>query len=276
MHSPNSVNKQLVAALDQVWRKYRKSLKNCHRLNSTENIHALRVSTRRLCALLECLNALAPQPALAKLRKSLKSQLDQFDELRDIQVMMFETAKDMPLLPELEPFLAYMHQREQALVLSSQAAVAGFYQLKLRRKIKKAGKHFLQLSGDTDLNAALSAAIEQVYQTAIQRYQALDSDNLASFHHLRIALKKLRYILLSVNGIAFELPESYLKQLQAYLTHLGNIQNSAVLIHNLEAFFQHNPPLAITSHYQQSQQALVEAVHSLSDIVLVHWSHPKK
>lgn len=276
MHTANAVNKQLIDALDRVWRKYRKSLKNCRRLNNSENIHALRVSTRRLCALLECLNALSPQPALAKLRKSLKSQLDQFDELRDIQVMMFETAKDMPILPELEPFLAYMHQREQTLVLSSQAAVTGFYQLKLRRKIKKAGKHFLQQSRDKDLTAALSAAIEQFYERVILRYQALDCHNLASFHHLRIALKKLRYILLSVNGIAFKLPESYLKQLQAYLTHLGNIQNSAVLLNNLEAFFQHNPPLAITSHYQQSQQALVDAVDSMSDVVLVHWSHPKK
>ncbi|AMK77975.1 MULTISPECIES: CHAD domain-containing protein [Methylomonas] len=263
--------KQLIDALDEHWRKYRKLLKACRQSTSEDNIHEFRVSTRRLMSLIELLNSLAPQAALAKIRKALKKQLDQFDELRDTQVMLFEVAKNMPILPELEPFLAFMHEREQQLLIHSKSNIASFYQPKLRRKVKKAGKRFERQIANTDLNTALPIAIDQIYALTLERYQELDPTNPASIHRLRIAVKKLRYTLLAVQTIIVDLPEPLFKQLQSYLTHMGDIQNSTVLLNTLDAFFVHKIPEAIEQYYRQQQQDLITVFMARASEILEFW-----
>ncbi|WKJ91572.1 CHAD domain-containing protein [Methylomonas montana] len=250
--------KLLIDALDKLWRKYRKRLKACRQTANEDNVHELRVSTRRLLALIELLQALQPQPALRRIRKTLKNQLDGFDELRDTQVMLFEIAKTMPALPELEPFLAHLHRREQQLLAESQSLVAGLYQPKLRRKIVKIGNRFKARTADTDLHAALLAAIDKVYADTINRYQVIDPRDLASIHHLRIAVKKLRYLLISVQAIITDLPEDHSKHLQRYLTRMGDIQNATVLLQTLEIFFLAAVPPAIKEYYQKQLQALID------------------
>lgn len=250
--------KLLIDALDQLWRRYRKRLKACRQNICEDNVHELRTSTRRLLSLIELLQALQPQPALRRIRKALKSQLDGFDELRDTQVMLFETAKTIPALPELEPFLAHLHSREQHLLAQSQSLIAGLYQPKLHRKIAKIGNRFKAWSADTDFQPALLAAIDQVYARAINRYHAIDPNDLTSIHHLRIAVKRLRYLLISVGAIVTDLPEDHAKRLQRYLTRMGDIQNARVLLQTLAIFFESAVPPTVQEYYQKQQQALID------------------
>lgn len=247
----------LTEALIKHWRQYRKRLRACRHNANEDNVHELRISSRRLLSLIQLLAILDPQATLNKIRKTLKAQLDGFDELRDVQVMLFEAAKTLPLLPELEPFLADLHRREQQLQRQNLSFIAGLYQPKLGRKIKKTGKRLTTVMVDTELHSALTEAVDQIYATAISRYQALDCADLASIHHLRIAVKKLRYSLLSLQPMLCSLPEGYLKRLQSYATRMGEIQNSVVLLQTLERFFEHNVPTAILTHYRQGQQTLV-------------------
>ncbi len=257
MH-PHS-GKLLIEALDKLWRQYRKQLKACRKSQSEDNIHELRVSTRRLIALIELLHTLQPQPLLRRIRKALKSQLDGFDELRDTQVMLFEAAKTIPTLPELAAFLAFMHGREQQLLHENKAHIANIYHAKLPRKIKKAAKRFKSDSAESDLNTALPAAIDALYGVVMTRYQALDSADLASIHHLRIAAKKFRYSLTSMPTILLDTQVDYLKKLQNYCALLGDIQNSSILLQTLEAFFKTEIPEDIQRHYQAQQQSLLAA-----------------
>lgn len=263
--------KPLLDALEKHWRQYRKRLKACHQSTSEDNVHDLRVSIRRLLSLIDLLHALQPQPTLVKIRKSLKKQLDGFDELRDTQVMLFEAAKTLPILPELEPFLAFMHRREQQLLLENQSFVASLYQPKLRRKIKKAGKRFKTHTADIDLKPALPSAIDDIYGTAINRYQALDPADLASIHHLRIAVKKLRYTLLAVQSIDSTLAETDSSWLKIYLTRMGDIQNLVVMLQTLELFFEHKIPAEIEQYYRRQQQDLIGAFMKCCSEILEFW-----
>ncbi len=244
-------------ALDSLWCKYRKRLKTCRQDVSEDNVHELRISTRRLLALIELLRTLHPQATLGKLRKTLKHQLDGFDELRDTQVMLLEIANSMQLLPELAPFLSYLQQRERQLLQETGPHIASLRQGWLRRKIQKAGRCFKTRTAKTDLNTAVLNAIDKVYATALERYLAIAADDLASIHHLRIPLKKLRYMLASVRSMIPDLPENHSHYLQNYLTRMGDIQNSAVLIRALEFFFVDGVPEEIQQYYCRQQQALI-------------------
>lgn len=248
----------LSGALDELWCKYRKRLNTCRQDVSEDNVHELRISTRRLLALIELLRTLHPQATLGKLRKTLKHQLDGFDELRDTQVMLLEIANGMLALPDLAPFLSYLQQREQQLFQETGPHIASLRQGRLRRKIQKAGRRIKTHSSKTDLNTAVLNAIDKVYATALQRYLAITVDDLASIHHLRIPLKKLRYLLASVPAMVPDLPENHLRNLQDYLTRMGDIQNSAVLLRALELFFVDGVPEEIQQYYRKQQRALID------------------
>lgn len=255
---PKHAGKPLLDALDSLWDKYRKRLKTCRHDISEDNVHELRIATRRLLALIELLRTLHPQAALDKLRKTLKHQLDGFDELRDTQVMLLEIANGMPALPDLAPFLGYLQQHEQQLLRETGPHIASLRQGKLRRKIQKAGRRFKSKTAKTNVNIAVLSAIDKVYATALERHLTIAADDLASIHHLRIPLKKLRYLLASVPAMIPDLPENHLRNLQNYLTRMGDIQNSAVLLRTLELFFVDGVPEEIRRYYGKQQQALID------------------
>ncbi|MBD9361703.1 CHAD domain-containing protein [Methylomonas fluvii] len=267
----NTGGKLLLDALEIHWRQYRKRLKACRQTASEDNVHELRVNTRRLLALIELLHALGPQPSLLSIRKALKKQLDGFDELRDTQVMLFEAAKTLPRLPELEPFLAHMHHCEQRLLLENRSFIASLYQPKLRRKLKKAGKYI----ADIDFKQTLPSAIDGIYGLVINRYEALDPTIPASIHHLRIAVKKLRYTLLATQCLDSTLAEPDSSLLKSQLTRMGDIQNSVVMLQTLELFFQYQIPTAIEQYYRQQQQELIDSFMACCSEILAFRHAPQ-
>jgi CHAD domain-containing protein len=268
---PNHVGKLLLDALDNHWDRYRKRLKTCRHDISEDAVHELRIATRRLLSLIELINTLAPQRPLNKLRKLLKSQLDGFDELRDTQVMLLEIGNTVSILPELTPFLQHLEQREQRLLLQTEAFIETLTIGKLKRKLKKARGRCKRPLGQYDANVAVLAAIDKVYAIAFSRYQAIDPEQLSSIHHLRIAVKKLRYMLTSVQAMIPGLPDDHQKQLQTYLTRMGDIQNSAVLLQMLDAFFPDGIPQTILRHFQQQQNDLIAAFMAHREEIFGFW-----
>src|SRR3990172_6463306 len=95
------VNQFLLEALDQRWKNYRSELKRCRAEFSNEAVHDLRVAARRMLALIRLLNSISPRPRLQKLNHAFKDQLDEFDDLRDTQVILAEVSETIQELPQL-------------------------------------------------------------------------------------------------------------------------------------------------------------------------------
>jgi CHAD domain-containing protein len=224
-----------------------------------------------LQALIELFRQLTPQRRLDKLRHTIKAQLDVFDELRDTQVMLLEISDTVAASPELAPFLLYLQQREQHLLLQSRAFIKTLSGGKIKRKLKKAERHCKGLYARTDLNDAVLAVIDNVYAEALERRQAIDPTQLHSIHSFRIAMKKLRYTLAAAQPMLPGIPADQAKRMRDYLTLLGDIQNSAVLCHALDEFFSTNIPAAIREYFQLQQQGLLDAFMARQDEVLGFW-----
>src|SRR5215208_7028802 len=97
---PNS-RQVLLEAIENGWRNYLTELKRCRTEFSNEAVHDLRVATRRMMAIIQLLNSIAPRPRLRKIIRAFKEQLDQFDDLRDTQVILAEISETIQELPEL-------------------------------------------------------------------------------------------------------------------------------------------------------------------------------
>lgn len=263
--------KLLTEAIDSHWNKYRKRLENCRDESSEDAVHKLRTCTRRLLSLIDLLRTLAPQPPLRKLRKTLKAQLDGFDELRDTQVMLLETAEVITALPELQPFRQHLQVKEHKLLLQTQAFIESLETDKQYKHLQKTRSDVEKRFSKTGLSEKILSIIDTVYSEALDRYQAIDPSQPATIHRLRIAVKKLRYMLAVAQTMIPELPEGHLQGLQDYLTAMGEIQNSTVLIDNLNDFFSDAIPEAVEQHYRQRHNDLIAAYLLRSAEIFDFW-----
>lgn len=53
------------------------------------------------------------------------------------------------------------------------------------------------------------------------------------------------------------MPADHDKRLQSYLTAMGDLQNSVVMLDALHAFYSGNPPESASQHYRQQQNQLL-------------------
>lgn len=264
-------SKRLLTAFDKLWKKYCKRLQHCQQAASEDAVHSLRICCRRLLANIELLQALAPQKTLGKLRNTLKSQLDEFDELRDTQVMLLEIDTVSGNIPELAPFLHYLQLNEQRLLAKVPTTLANLDSKTPHKLQGKAVKTLAKTFGKTDLKPQILATIDNAYSIAMTRYRAIDPQQENTFHRHRIAVKKLRYMLETAQALLPGLPKGHIKSLQIYLTDLGEIQNSCVLLAYLNRFFAHQPPAAVQTYYQQHHQALLNSYMTQRSGFLQFW-----
>src|SRR5512138_2477902 len=100
--STPTVNQLLLEALDQRWKNYRAELKRCRAEFSNEAVHDLRSAARRMLALIQLLNSVSPRPRLERLNRAFKDQLEEFNHLRDTQVVLAEISEALAELPQLQ------------------------------------------------------------------------------------------------------------------------------------------------------------------------------
>lgn len=260
-----SASKRLLHKFDILWEKYSKRLTECRHTGSEAAVHKLRISCRRLLAITALLQALDPDANLANLRKHLKNQLDNFDELRDTQVMLIEVADNLDNCADIARYYNYLKLNEQRLL-------AAIPDLLLPHRKALYPKAFKSLCLEAiPLKRQIHAVIADTYQTALQRYRQITPDDPASLHRLRIALKKLRYMLSAAEDVLSDLPSNNQQTLPTYLTRLGEIQNSCVLLDSLNRFFGHQPPESIQRYYTNRHQALVDDFMLHKTEILTFW-----
>ncbi|MGR8931396.1 MAG: CHAD domain-containing protein [Gammaproteobacteria bacterium] len=263
--------KQLIHAFDILWAKYHKRLTACRHEASEDAVHRLRVATRRLLASIELLQALTAPRELRKLRKALKAQLDSFDELRDTQVMLLELSSALEKFPELTPFLTFLQVNEQELTARIPNILEGINNEKLQALVAKSRERLHHELGKKDLKPDILSIIDDRYRTALERYQLIDIVQAPTIHHTRIAVKKLRYMLESAEILLPPLPQNHLKLIHDYLTCMGEIQDSSVLLRALKSFFSEEIPLTVQTYYQHRHSTIINAYMSRREDIFLYW-----
>lgn len=257
--------------------KYIKRLKECRGNINEESVHDLRIAARRLLSLIELFRGLTPETKLGKLRQTLKDQLDSFDDLRDTQVMLLEISDRLEILPELTHFKLHLQHRENTLLLQNRVFIKGIGNNTVKRKLKKAFNRCKRMAARRNIaQAEVMGVIGRLHATAVNRAESVDPTNLPTIHHLRIAVKKLRYLLAATKPLLTDYPESRLARMKDYVTLMGEIQNSAVLYGNLETYYVSGVPDRVRSFYQRRQQELLDAFMLGKDEVIGFWTESNK
>jgi CHAD domain-containing protein len=252
-----SIGLFLLDQFDNRRKEYRQRLKHCRKGLTEENIHQFRICCRKLLALIYLLHELAPNIKSRHAVRLLKEQLHSVDALRDTQVILLEIQDKLTQLSELSAFRLHLLAEEKKLLIQARALLNQQSAGGLQHKLNKIRHRYRRNNVRTDTKLDLLSAIGNIHIVVVDRYQNLDPNELDSIHKLRIALKKLRYVLQMIQPQLPDFPKTKLESIQAYLSVMGDIQNSSVLMQALSVFFLNAIPEDISTNFLQKQKSLL-------------------
>ena len=231
-------NQILLEALEQRWKNYRAELKRCRAEFSNEAVHDLRVATRRMLALIQLLNSIAPRPRLRKLTRAFKDQLDEFDDLRDTQVILAEISEILQELPQLHDFQKHLQFTEEKLLRNLRKKIKQLESSEVTKRIRKTHES-IETESSPDLNSLVMQAVDDVYLITKQRLGWVEATRSATIHRVRIAFKSLRYMIEIVQPLLHDLPVENFKRMNDYQSLMGEIQDAEVFAQTLADFSEH-------------------------------------
>lgn len=187
------------------------------------HIHALRVALRRCRSIADGLVVLDPHPAWKQMRMEGIKLFRQLGALRDTQVMMDWVRR---LAPKTEESFILMNrhlsERESRSKKNAEKALQNF-------RIKKWASWNRILSERMELVPPDSSvfghiALERWSDMRVLHHQALRNRSHASYHRLRIGLKKFRYTIENFLPSLYDLWGADLKRLQDLLGEMHDLQ----------------------------------------------------
>lgn len=262
----------LLEALEKRWATCLAEFERCRTEFSNEAVHDLRVALRRLLSLVQLLNSVEPRPRLRKLNRALKNQLDEFDELRDTQVMLAEIAETIQKLPQLGDFRDHLAKIEARLLKKLRKKLGRLDLKKVTRRIRKTHD---SLTAEEKVGAAapILGSVDDAFLVARQRLGRIDPSQPATIHRVRVAFKKLRYMIEIVHPLLDGFPEANLKRMNEYQTLMGEIQDAEVFQQTL-ADFQHASSSAlepVRRHYELRHADAISAYLQNKDMFDDFW-----
>jgi CHAD domain-containing protein len=192
---------------------------------AADPVHDLRVALRRCRSMAEGLRAIDPDPSWKRMRKMGKDLFASLGTLRDCQVLMEWIAKlgkaDDPVVASM---LGYCRVQEQALKQNAEIALEQFD----RKRWQAWSRSLTRRSARLHLGSEpfQSLALERWTQARRLHRQAMQADNPAAYHRLRIGLKKFRYV---VENFLPQLHEEWAQGLKHMQDLLGEIHDFDVL-----------------------------------------------
>ncbi len=252
-------NHLLLEAIDNRWEKYREQIKTCRREFSEEAVHDLRVTARRLLALVDLIRVVAPHPRLQKLRKALKGQLNEFDALRDTQVMLAEISETIETLPELKHLQQILQKQERRLLREAEEIVEDLKPAGIARRLEKVRADIAETRSSPEFDGLVLRAVDEAYAMVLQRYSWINPEHPATIHRARIAFKRFRYMVEIVHSLLISFPQSNFKRMHDYQTAMGEIQDVEVFLFTLDDLTEAGSAESVRRYYEQRHAELITA-----------------
>ncbi len=233
---PASLVDHLTESIHSGRRRYRKRLERCRKKFSPGAVHALRIESRRILALLDLLDAMRYRGSRSKLRKVIKKRLDSFDELRDTQVQLRLLRAIEPDFPQARAWAACLRRREQKLVRRLNRRVKSMKYARLNRRLKDLERPFRKCAGVGSggrSGALASAALRRIFAGVAARRRKVHRDSPATIHRLRVAFKRFRYVSELLHPLVPDLTPRKLARMKTYQAAAGDIQDLEVLLARL-------------------------------------------
>jgi CHAD domain-containing protein len=232
--------------LTRRWEKFEVRLIRCRTDFTEENVHDLRVSMRRLMAIVAMCKAVLPTVKTKTLRKELKLHLDSLDGVRDTQVMLLFLKKYFRKNTEAIPITTYLLLQESRLNRQLGFEIGLINEESLSQKVDDLRSSLETALNGTGVANQILVVVDEAFAGVQWRKVNIRSDNPTTFHAMRIAFKKFRYMLEVARPLVPPMPPTRSRTLHRYQGMMGDIQDMVVFLRFLDRFSAENPQFDIT------------------------------
>lgn len=244
--------------LMQRWDKFHVRLVRCRKDLTEENVHDLRVSMRRLLAILVMCRAVVPGIKMQGLRRELKFHLDSMDGLRDTQVMQLFMRKHFRRNAAAVPLVTFLSMQEAHLLRQLGHEVDRINGEMMTEKVNSLRAELEQTLTGSGVAGQILAAVDESYADVMWKRVNINPQNLPSIHAMRIAFKRFRYMLEVANPLVPAMPPSRPQVLHHYQGMMGDIQDMVVFLEFVDKFSTEYPQFDISSVRVLAVQKLEE------------------
>jgi CHAD domain-containing protein len=213
-----------------------------------EALHNMRVATRRMRAAFKVFGSAYSQKAIKPLLAGLKTTGRVFGPVRDLDVFMEKLQHYQQTLPEAEPdglqtmLNIWTEERQQ-----TREQMLDYLNSKKYAKFKKNFLEFVKTPGlgvkslkspakPHQLRHIAPGLIYEAYGEVRAYETVLDNAPVETLHQLRIAFKRLRYLLEFLQEILGTEAEMVIKEIKLIQDHLGDLQDAQVASDILREF----------------------------------------
>lgn len=192
-------------------------------------VHDLRVAIRRCRSVAAVMREVDPDPAWHEMRRLPKKLFRKLGELRDTQIMDEWVAEHGAENDKLRVALHNFFQEKEPKLVQEALRLAGKFDEKSWQRLERKLRKRIRLVPAGSL-AAQCLAVERLNEAKELHGRALRADKAATWHGLRIGLKKFRYTVESLLPHQYVAWSANLKQLQDILGEVHDLDVLRVII----------------------------------------------
>src|SRR3984893_9319062 len=185
-------------------------------------VHDLRVAIRRCRSVASVMREVDPDPAWHEMRRLPKKLFRKLGKLRDTQIMDEWVAEHGAENDKLPLGLHNFFQETEPKLLQEALRLAAKFDEKSWQRLERKLRKRIRLVPSGSL-AAQCLAVERLNEAKELHGKALRADKPATWHGLRIGLKKFRYTVESLLPQQYEAWSANLKQLQDILGEVHDL-----------------------------------------------------
>src|SRR5215471_1055545 len=229
----------LLSSFDRSWKEFSDAWKVARSKASEKSIHDLRVKTRRLIAVLDLAQSLSRRNGIDRLRRRFKRVLKSMGPLRDLQVQL-ENVSQMPPGRVIADFKDGLQRRERREIKRIPDELKRGTKHRLKKDTKELLSeldHSSEALGDSRIVRSIERVISSRrndFLKAERRFQRLKPANEEALHEMRIALKKMRYVVEAAQPVLEPSAKQRVREMRTFQQMMGDSRDLEMLRAELE------------------------------------------
>lgn len=260
---------ELVSSFNRSWKRFSGTWKKVRTDASEKSVHDLRVNTRRMIATLELARVLSNRGDIAKVQRRFKKVLKSMGPLRDVQVQL-DTVSRLQRGAVIGDFMRGLERREAEEIHRIQNALKRGRKRRLEEELKQLATEIGRLHESLDgqrihrlVNRVLSVR-QNEFSKAKRRFDRLELRNEGTLHVMRIALKKLRYVVEALEPVLGPSAKEQARQMHSFQQLMGECRDLQILRMELERWAKKNgktiATVPVLEQLQERREVLLKKI----------------
>jgi CHAD domain-containing protein len=226
----------LLKTASKQWNALRDAWKHMLRDTDEDSVHELRVASRRILSCLFIVDSILLANHRSKARRKIKRLMKKLGPLRDVQVEI-SIVRSWPRARAPKTFRDYLERKKAVSSRTARAYLTPKRKQAIQRSLRAAerkAKRGLEELRPAIVRARLASALDAQREEFEAARTAAKSPDPRKTHRLRVAAKRLRYSLESVDPKLADNPDAELRRLRRYQKDLGDKRDLSILMDTLQ------------------------------------------